>query len=290
MPGGIVIEHINAAANQSCDGVANVSTASGRVIIKKYFIIEFFRLYRSLPALWDTSTKVYFNRVVKNNRVLLEKYREKFPKAVPKPAYECLYECGPTLHSLGENVMLDRNDPAVSAKTNIQSSLILPLKHIKVEEDSEEPVEPPSKRQHYHQDEFDTIVAAWAVELRKMEPSQQMFANKAVHHILFEGQMGTCTKSQWLSIKATFDIFLQALRAFQRLRKRNKLRGFKCQMMEYDYKTDFENESITARSTMNYSFGSVFAKRRQQQRQSSNCSRSSNSSRSSDSTKLGFFS
>lgn len=32
---------------------------------------------------------------------------------------------------------------------------------------------------------------AWAVELKKMDTKQQLFAKKAINDILFEGQMGT---------------------------------------------------------------------------------------------------
>lgn len=39
--------------------------------------------------------------------------------------------------------------------------------------------------------DYDKIAAAWAVELQKMEPLQQLFAKKAINEILFEGQMGT---------------------------------------------------------------------------------------------------
>ncbi|KAF5285415.1 hypothetical protein FQA39_LY16669 [Lamprigera yunnana] len=39
--------------------------------------------------------------------------------------------------------------------------------------------------------EFDKIASAWAVELQKMKPQQQLFAKKAINDILFEGQMGS---------------------------------------------------------------------------------------------------
>ncbi|XP_030751318.1 uncharacterized protein LOC115878839 [Sitophilus oryzae] len=43
--------------------------------------------------------------------------------------------------------------------------------------------------------EYDKIAAAWAVELAKMEPGQQLFAKKGVNDILFEGQLGTLHKN-----------------------------------------------------------------------------------------------
>lgn len=40
-------------------------------------------------------------------------------------------------------------------------------------------------------DDYDKIASAWAVELKKMDPQQQLFAKKAINDIIFEGQMGT---------------------------------------------------------------------------------------------------
>ena len=48
-----------------------------------------------------------------------------------------------------------------------------------------------SKRLQQPQDDSDIVAAAWAVELRKMDPQQQLLAKKAINDILFEGQMGT---------------------------------------------------------------------------------------------------
>lgn len=56
---------------------------------------------------------------------------------------------------------------------------------------TEELVKLATKRLQQSQDDCDTVAAAWAVELRKMDPQQQMFAKKAINDILFEGQMGT---------------------------------------------------------------------------------------------------
>lgn len=56
---------------------------------------------------------------------------------------------------------------------------------------TEELVKLASKRLQQPQDDSEKIAAAWAVELRKMDPHQQIFAKKAINDILFEGQMGT---------------------------------------------------------------------------------------------------
>ncbi|XP_022201818.2 uncharacterized protein LOC111058586 [Nilaparvata lugens] len=49
----------------------------------------------------------------------------------------------------------------------------------------------PQRYLHEPQDDIDKIAAAWAAELRKMDPQQQLFAKKAINDIIFEGQMGT---------------------------------------------------------------------------------------------------
>jgi len=47
------------------------------------------------------------------------------------------------------------------------------------------------------------IASAWAVELQKMEPQQQLFAKKAINDILFPGQMGTLRRDS-AQIKINF--------------------------------------------------------------------------------------
>ncbi|KAG8266878.1 hypothetical protein J6590_061705 [Homalodisca vitripennis] len=42
--------------------------------------------------------------------------------------------------------------------------------------------------------DYDKIAMAWAVQLKKMDTKQQLFAKKAIHYILFEGQMGTLSR------------------------------------------------------------------------------------------------
>ncbi|KZC06772.1 hypothetical protein WN55_07545 [Dufourea novaeangliae] len=63
---------------------------------------------------------------------------------------------------------------------------------------SEELVKMACQRLRQPQDDSDKIAAAWAVELRKMDPRQQMFAKKAINDILFEGQMGTLNRNSVL--------------------------------------------------------------------------------------------
>ncbi|KAK8395762.1 hypothetical protein O3P69_005693 [Scylla paramamosain] len=65
----------------------------------------------------------------------------------------------------------------------------------KAPDPTEELVKLASKRLQQPQDDSDVVAAAWAVELRKMDPQQQLFAKKAINEILFEGQMGTLHRS-----------------------------------------------------------------------------------------------
>lgn len=50
-------------------------------------------------------------------------------------------------------------------------------------------------------DEYEKVAMAWAVELKKMDSQQQLFAKKAINDIIFEGQMGTLTRDS-VSINA----------------------------------------------------------------------------------------
>lgn len=67
--------------------------------------------------------------------------------------------------------------------------------------------EPPKKRKLYIQDEdtefvacerlkepreneYDIIAKVWALELQKMSQEQQIYAKKAIHDVIFEGQLG----------------------------------------------------------------------------------------------------
>jgi len=58
-------------------------------------------------------------------------------------------------------------------------------------DESQELISSARKRLQQPQSEFEKIASAWAVELQKMKPQQQLFAKKVINDILFEGQMGT---------------------------------------------------------------------------------------------------
>lgn len=53
------------------------------------------------------------------------------------------------------------------------------------------------------------ITAAWAIELEKMQPDQQLFAKKGIKNILFEGQLGTLRKdSIQINVRRTSPPFI----------------------------------------------------------------------------------
>ncbi|XP_011055950.1 PREDICTED: uncharacterized protein LOC105146970 [Acromyrmex echinatior] len=60
---------------------------------EKAFILQCIKVYRSLPALWDIKSKDYRNRRKKNDAyaILINKYREKYPKATRKDIIRKFY-------------------------------------------------------------------------------------------------------------------------------------------------------------------------------------------------------
>lgn len=69
-----------------------------------------------------------------------------------------------------------------------------PKKQKKNEDISDELVELACKRLQKPPNEYETITAAWAVELKKMEPIQQMLAKKAINDIgIVRGPNGDIT-------------------------------------------------------------------------------------------------
>ncbi|KAF5279079.1 hypothetical protein FQA39_LY05757 [Lamprigera yunnana] len=164
---------------------------------EKKFILECIEVYHSLPALWNIKSKDYSNRIKKNEQYnnLLRKYREYYPdadKAQLVKKFNSLRTnfrkelkrikdseksgagtddiIEPTLWYFEEmNFLVGQEEPSTSQKL-----ISLAQNHL------QEP-----------QTEFDKIASAWAVELQKMKPQQQLFAKKAINYILFEGQMGS---------------------------------------------------------------------------------------------------
>ncbi|KAK3880527.1 hypothetical protein Pcinc_014991 [Petrolisthes cinctipes] len=77
------------------------------------------------------------------------------------------------------------------ASTSTKSFTPTPAKmRVKIDQ-QEELLTLACKRLHDTDNEYAKIASVWADELRKMSPTQMLFAKKAINDILFEGQMGT---------------------------------------------------------------------------------------------------
>ncbi|KAJ8048045.1 hypothetical protein HOLleu_00210 [Holothuria leucospilota] len=60
--------------------------------------------------------------------------------------------------------------------------------------------------QESSEDEYDSQAKTWAIELRRMDPRQQLFAKKAINDVLFEGRCGTLTRNS-VQINCTQNVF-----------------------------------------------------------------------------------
>ncbi|XP_064107222.1 uncharacterized protein LOC135216112 isoform X1 [Macrobrachium nipponense] len=66
-----------------------------------------------------------------------------------------------------------------------------PRPRTKIRNESEELISLACKRLRGDRDDLDKLALAWASELRRMSPTQQIFAKKAINDVLIEGQLGT---------------------------------------------------------------------------------------------------
>ncbi|KAF7269012.1 hypothetical protein GWI33_017933 [Rhynchophorus ferrugineus] len=191
---------------------------------EKQFIAECIEVYRGLPALWDVKSKDYSNRAKKREQydVLIGKYREKFPDADIQEVVKKINSLRtnfrkelkrirdaeksgtgaggvePSLWYFDEMRFLQTQEtPTGSIGTTDISQNNIVVANNESRQTNRRRKSPDttdklaSQRLQEPQDDSDKIAAAWAVELRKMDPQQQLFAKKAISDILFEGQMGT---------------------------------------------------------------------------------------------------
>ncbi|XP_067637736.1 uncharacterized protein [Eurosta solidaginis] len=77
------IENIEEDASSS-DEAHDIETELQDRFKERRFTLEFLKLYRALPSLWNVKNKLYHNREIKREQyqTLLEKYREMYPNAV----------------------------------------------------------------------------------------------------------------------------------------------------------------------------------------------------------------
>ncbi|XP_066978518.1 uncharacterized protein [Macrobrachium rosenbergii] len=76
------------------------------------------------------------------------------------------------------------------AEIEVRSSKSRP-RTTKIRNEREELISLACKRLRGHSDDLDKLALAWASELRRMNPTQQIFAKKAINDVLIEGQLGT---------------------------------------------------------------------------------------------------
>ncbi|XP_055910353.1 uncharacterized protein LOC129944732 [Eupeodes corollae] len=206
------------------------------------FIVELIEVYETLPALWNVKCKEYSNRNLKSDQYenMLAKYRERYPDAdkaqliqklnslrtnyrkelkkisdseksgavadeVVEPSlwyFDALHFLRtleqPCSSKSSMNNKANDTNPEMSHNSDEQ-----PPKKAKTKNDgSQELISLVRKRLQEPKNEFEQISAAWAVDLQRMEPEQQLFAKKAINDILFEGRMGTLNRN---SVKINMD-------------------------------------------------------------------------------------
>ncbi|XP_076058392.1 uncharacterized protein LOC143035331 isoform X4 [Oratosquilla oratoria] len=85
----------------------------------------------------------------------------------------------------------DFKETSVDASTSAKFITRTPPKKKTKMDQREELLTSASKRLRNPNYEYAKLASAWVVELQKMNPTQMLFAKKAINDILFEGQMGT---------------------------------------------------------------------------------------------------
>ncbi|XP_054732292.1 uncharacterized protein LOC129240487 isoform X1 [Anastrepha obliqua] len=192
---------------------------------ERAFIIDCLKVYKSLPALWDSKSPEYRKKEKKNEayEILVGKFREKYAnvdrKDVTKKINTLRTNFRKELKRLSQEGRKDSNlwyfdqmkflqDHMTTKKENFQI-LDDHNERINIEIIDESSSTTTEDNINIKRDEFVSLPDAanmtstkpfgeyelklaetWAMELQKMTPEQQIYAKKAINDIIYEGQLG----------------------------------------------------------------------------------------------------
>ncbi|CAD7004149.1 uncharacterized protein LOC105664464 [Ceratitis capitata] len=193
---------------------------------ERAFIIECLKVYKSLPALWDSKSPEYRKKVQKDEayEVLVDKFREKYKninrKDVTKKINTLRTNFRKELKRLAQegredsklwyfDVMKFLKDQAANKE---EESFQISYDegeslNIEIIEQPSSPISDKYAKENLSESlvqlnaaqtsssgvlgEYELKLAeTWAMELQKMAPEQQIYAKKAINDIIYEGQLG----------------------------------------------------------------------------------------------------